>query len=53
MLFRARRSYRIRNLFINRDIICSSEKRYGVHKKPSNNIYLIRKNNKIKKLKLF
>lgn len=55
MIFHAVRSYNFKNLFINRDIVCSRETRYRVHKKSSStNIYLIRKNNaKRKKLRKF
>ena len=53
MLYRAVRSYSIRNLFINGEIIQSREISYKTYKK-SNNIYVIRKNNaKRKKLRKF
>ena len=53
MLFRAVRSYSIKNLFINRDIVYSKERKYKAYKKPNNNIYLIRKNNAKQKRKIF
>lgn len=52
MLYRAVRSYSIRNLLINGDIISSREIRYKKYK-DSNNIYVIRKNNAKKKLRRF
>ena len=53
MLFHARRSFRLKNLLINRDIICSKETRYKINKKPSNNLYIMRKCKVKQKRKIF
>ena len=53
MVFHAVREYRIRNIFINRPVVQSREKRYKLQKKKKG-IHLVRKNNvKTKRLRMY